>query len=219
MLILAADRDHEPFLRLPLQDSLDELFFLQHRQDRAHALHITELRLLQHLRRAVKVEPLLLPLLVERLVNQLKRRLIERLVHDLGADALQGRSADGGKPLSRKTSVDDLRHALEILETRPSRHLDDTVLREARVRHQDGDDALLTERQELQRAEGSFGKLRRQDQREILRHARNDLRRFLKDALDALHALPIPIVDQRSLAFVDRCRRKQIIHIETISLR
>ena len=66
-----------------------------------------------------------------------------------------------GKRAAREVLVDDLRHALEIFERRTVRHVENLVLDEARVRHEDRNHAAVIERQELQAVELRLRELRR----------------------------------------------------------
>ena len=82
-------------------------------------------------------------------------------MHDLHGSNENGFVADGiahaahirlchiAECLARERHIDRPRHALKVRECCTVRNLDDAVLHEARVRHQDGDDAPFAERQKL----------------------------------------------------------------------
>ena len=218
VLIFMTDRDAEPFTQMRVQDILHELLFLQHEQDFLHPLHIMEFRLLQELRRAAQVQALAL-LKIQGPSDDLHRRLIERFIHDFIADVLEAALLDCIQGLPGQALIDDLRHALEISEFRTGRHFNDLVLHKAGIRHDDGNHPVAVQRQKLQAAERGLGNLRCQHQRDILRHAGNDLGCLLKDFLDPLDSGPIPAVNDLFFMTGHRLRRKKIIYIKAIALR
>ena len=126
---------------------------------------------------------------------------------------------DGRERVAGEILVDDTGHALEVLEARAIRHLENLVLDEARIRHEHGDNAPVVERQELQATESRLRHLRREDKRDILRHLRDDARCLLEHLVDALDARPVPAIDELFLLVTHGLRGDQAVYIEAISLR
>ena len=120
--------------------------------------------------------------------------------------------------LAREYAVNRVRHSEEVLERSPLRNLNDAILDEARIRHEDGDHMAFAHRQELQQAKCRLCCLRREHERNIVRHIFDKTRRLLEHLVEAPHACTVPFVNTRALRLRYGSDRQKSVDIEPIAL-
>src|SRR5918911_1216598 len=206
-----------------VQDFDEPRLGLERAEEFPQTLHVGEVRLGEDVRSAVDVHVAGLALAaldaaLEQQDGVAQQTVVERLLlahqrQDLRADGLQG--------LARELRVQVARGRLKLLVRQTLVDADDLVLDDVGGEHQHDEDAPVGERQKLYVFESAVGHRRRDDDADVLRQLREDVRDLLhqpRRLREGVGREREPAVDGRDVRARQARVADEVVYVKTITL-